>query len=462
VVPPGESNPIFDTRNQSLSMGWRLASPHLPQVELDYRTASSVASSGSMQAEQHDLSLHARIAQDTRRTRQALVYQRTATDNLTTQAFNLRMTDLSYDGSAALGQRNRLTLRVGRRQTFSLFDIAPPIVDPGTGAYRLPSRGEVDAFYAISGLAYEPHHRVSLDLTASLDRQDSFAVQTGARLVSTSARVEPARGLSLFATGSYGNRDQVIGDAAVNAMTQNVQAGASYRVGVRWFSANAGYTRGLGSNSTPGGDVGDLRFWTGQAGASISAHGVTVSGGYEQARSEDATFAYGNYDNRRQFLTAQLQAGVVLFAGSWDRAQLARGRDITFSEVRQDTFTASMSARLARDGRLTLSAGGFDSQGTFGRDRTLFWDGSLEARLLPRLQLTMSARYDDIRTSGTGLAQRGLGGFVKLDYQLRLFIFALEYHNRRQDLRYAFQPEPHTFSGSQLLVRVSRTFGIRF
>ncbi len=151
-----------------------------------------------------------------------------------------------------------------------MFDIPPPIVDPGTGAYRLPSRGTVDAFYVISSVAYEPHHRVALDLTASLDRQDSLAVETGAQLLSTSARVEPLRGLSLFATGSYGNRDQMIGDVTVDAMTQNVQAGASYRIGVRGSMRTRG-TRADGPNSTPDGGVGDIRAWTGQSGVFVLA-----------------------------------------------------------------------------------------------------------------------------------------------------------------------------------------------
>lgn len=74
----------------------------------------------------------------------------------------------------------------------------------------------------------------------------------------------------------------------------------------------------------------------------------------------------------------------------------------------------------------------------------------------------MAARYDDLSATGTGLAQNSLGGLAKLDYRLRLFAFALEFQHHEQNLRYAFLPDVHTFNGRQLLLRVSRTFGVRF
>ena len=461
VVPPGTASPDFQTRNQALSMSWRLASPALPQVEVGYRRSSSVVSGGSIQAEQHEADFHSRISKDTRRIRQALTYQRTATDNLTAQVFNVRLSDLGYDFSATLSQRSRLLVRAGRRSTFSLFDVPSPNVDPGTGAYLLPSRGTVNSIYVISGVAYEPHHRVALDLTTSFDRQDSRDVETGSKLLSTSLRVEPFRGLSLFTTGTYGLRDQMISTATIEAMTRNVQAGATYRIGVRWINASAGYTRGAGSNSTPGGGVGQLRSWTGQGGLSLSFGGATIGGGYERAQSQDEILDFGNYDNRRQFLHAQIQARRLTLTGAWDRADLVRGRGLSLSDARQDTYSTSLSGRLGRDGRLTVTAGSFNSRGSFGHDRTLFYGGTLEAQILPRLLLTVSARYDDLTTAETGLAQNSLGGFAKLDYQLRLLTFALEYHQNEQKLRYSYLPDRHEFTGRQILLRVSRNFGFR-
>jgi len=170
VVPPGDPLPDFKTRNESLSMSWLLSTPALPRIEVNYRSSSSVVNGGPYHAEQHDVDFHSGIYHDTPRTRQSLRYDRNSTDNLVSQAFNHRLSDLSYDFSATLSRRNRLLVRAGRRTTFSLFDVPSQIVDPGTGSYLLPSRGTVESLYAITGVTYEPHNRLSIDLTASIDR----------------------------------------------------------------------------------------------------------------------------------------------------------------------------------------------------------------------------------------------------------------------------------------------------
>jgi hypothetical protein len=461
VTPPDEARPDFRTRNKALAMSWLLAAPNLPRVELSYRSSNSVIEGGPFRAEQHDLDFHTRISKDTARTRQALRYQRTETDNLVSQAFNRRLTDLNYDFSSTLSRRSRLMFRAGRRTTFSLFDVASQIVDPGTGAYLLPSRGTVDTLYATTGVSYEPHSRIGFDLTASMDRQDSRTVTTGAKLLATAARYEPVRGLSLFARGTYGDRDQKRGDVAVSAMTSNVQAGAMYRIGIRWVDANVGYTRGFGKNSTPGGGTGDVRSWNGQAGLSISVHGVTVGGGYERAESQDETFEFGNYDNRRQFLHAQTEIAGFTITGAWDSAVLVRGLEFPLDHVRQETFTATASSRVGRAGRLTATAGGFSSRGAFGHDEMLFWGGSYAAEVLPKLIFTVSARYDALRATGTNLDQTSISGFAKLDYRVRQFTFALEYHHNEQRLQYAYAPDAHRFTGHQFLLRISRKFGLR-
>ncbi len=462
VVPPGDPLPDFRTRNESLSMSWLLNTPALPRVEVNYRSSSAVVNGGSYHAEQHDVDFHSGIYRDTPRTRQALRFDRHSTENVVSQAFNNRLTDLGYDFSATLSRRNRLRVRAGRRTTFSLFDVPSQIVDSGTGAYLPPSRGTVESLYAITGVTYEPHSRLSIDLTASIDRQDSARVATGSRLLSTAARFEPFRGLSLSATGTYGDRDQMVGEEAVGALTRHVQAGATYRVGVRWVDANVGYSQGLGSNTTPDGRIGDVRSWAGQAGLSITLAGVTVGGGYDRSEAQDEILDFGNYDNERQFLHAQTQVRRVILIAAWDDAVLARGRDLTLTNTRQRTFTASASARVGRDGRLTASAGGFSSHAEFGRDETRFAGATYETPVRPRLVLTVSARYEELTATETSLAQKSLGGYAKLEYRLRLFSFAAEYHHNEQDLRYASSPEAHRFRGHQFLLRISRTFGLNF
>jgi len=461
VIPPDEARPDFRTRNNALGMSWLFAMPNLPRVELSYRSSSAIVDGGQFHAEQNDLNVHARISKDTMRTRQALRYQRTESDNLVSQAFNHRLTDLGYDFSSTLGQRSRMMVRVGRRTTFSLFDVPAQIVDPGTGNYLPPSRGTVDAVYAITGVTYEPGSRFAFDLTASLDRQDSRTVTTGSRLVASSVRYEPVHGLSLFARSTFGDRDQRRGDTAVNATTRHLQAGASYQVGVRWLDFNLAYARGAGSNAAPDGDTGDVRSWNGQAGVSVSVKGVRVGGGYEQAESRDETFEFGNYDHRRRFLNVQTEISGFTLSGSWDASRIVRGLDAPLDHADQETFNVTLSSRVGRNGALAGSAGGFSSRGLFGHDRLAFWGGSYATRIGPQLILTVSLRYDELRATGTGLEQRGLSGFAKVDYHLRQFSFALEYHRNEQSLAYATTPDDHRFSGHQLLFRISRKFGLR-
>jgi len=461
VVPTGDALPDFQMEHRTLSMSWQLVAPGLPRVELSYRTSSAEATGGPFRAEQNDVSLHASISRDTSRTRQALRFQQTETSNLVSQAFNHEVTDLSYDFAATLSRRNRFTLRVGHRTTWSLFDVPADIVDPGTGAYLLPSRGSVDARYALTGITFEPNRRFAVDLTASLHQQHASDLVTGARLLASSVRVEPVRGLSLVASGTYGERDQTHGTTTIGAVTRNVQAGASYRVGVGGLDANIGYRRRLGSNTTPDGVTGELQSWSGQAGLSLTVRGTTVGGGYERTESEDEILDFGNYDTRRQFLNAQTRAGRVMVAASWDDTLIRRGRDLRFSQVRQQTFTASVSAPLGRTGRLTANAGGFSNRAAIGHDETVFWGGSIEAQVAPRLVLTLSARYDELISTGTSLAQQGLAALAKIDYRLRSFTFSLEYHHNEQHLSYLTSPDDHRFRGHQVLLRISRKFGLR-
>ena len=70
VVPPGEPSPDFRTRNKSLTMGWQLSVPKLPNVEFGYRKASSDVTGGPYQGEQRDDQLHLGVAKATARTQQ--------------------------------------------------------------------------------------------------------------------------------------------------------------------------------------------------------------------------------------------------------------------------------------------------------------------------------------------------------------------------------------------------------
>ena len=459
VIPAGTPLPDFHTRNETLNMGWQLNLEKLPRVELGYRSGKSAVTGGPYEAEQRDDNLHAGVFKEGGRTRQALRYDRTSFENLISTSFNQRLNDLDYEFGAMLGARSRFILHSGRRSTFSLFDVAPQIVELGLGAYQPPSRGDINTVYLTSGIAVEPASRLSLDFTGNFDQQDSGPVTTSAKLAIAQARLEAVPGLSLRASGTYGNRGQVLDNVAVSVITQSALVGSAYRAGVRGLEGSVEYTRGLGVNTLPDGRMGEIRSWSGQASLSSSFRWITLSAGYERLNGQDEILDFGNYDSRRRRASAQLQVGRGSLIGSWEDAVVDRGRDATFASSWQRTFTESASWRFIRDSLLTASAGGFEYQGGPGHDRTLFYGGACESSLRA-LHLTAWLRREEVEASETRLSQASLFWFGELQYRLRTLSIALAYRKNHQDLRYERLTNPFLFRGHQLYVRISRTFGL--
>jgi hypothetical protein len=460
VVPPGVDLPDFRTRNEMINIGWQLNTRRLPRIDFGYRTGSSVVTGGPYHAEQDDRDLHLGAFKETTRTRHALRYQRTSFENRTSQAFNQRFKNLDYDFGVTTSQRSRITVRSGRRSTFSLFDLPSQIVNPGTGTYRPPSRGEVNTMYAIGDVTYEPTGRLSLDLTGSFDQQDSEPASTNAKLLITSARYELLRGLSLTATGNYGDRGQIVGDAPVTVLTRSARIGSSYRFGVRWLDGSAGYFRGIGTNTTPEGQLGEIQSWSGQAGLSAALPWFTLRGGYERANSRDEILDFGNYDSRRSQASVQRQVGRVSLEGSWEHSLVERGRGASLAVNRQHIFTSSASYRIGRDSLLTANAGGFRNDTEFGRDRMRFYGASYVSQLRRALHLTAWLRHEDVIATQTRLDQQSLASFGQLEYRLRLFSFAIEYRHNDQNLQYRELMDPLTFRGHQVLLRIARKLAL--
>jgi hypothetical protein len=442
-----------------LSAGWQLSAPNLPRVDIGYRKGHSVVTGGPYAAEQRDEDLHVGISRDTTRTRHAFRYQRTAFENRVSQAFDQRLNDLEYEFGAALPKRGRATMRVGRRTSLSLFDVALPVGDPDTGAYRPPSRGEVGTTYLVSTFSIEPTGRLSLDVTGTLDRQDASQVTTAARLASASAHYEVFHGLSLNAAGTFGQRGQELGTDTITVVTRSGLAGASYRARVRWLEGSFEYAAGAGSSTTLDGQMGHTRTWSGQANLSASSRWLSLSGGYGRSRSSDDILDYGNLRYERGHAAVQGQAGRVILNGSWEELLIERGRDLTFARDRQRIFTATASLRVRRDSLLSANAGGFRNDIESGRDRTLFVGASFESQLWKALHLTIWGRRGETTATQTGLDQRALSGFAQLEYRLRFFNFALEYRYNDQDLWSGDLANPYKFRGHQMLLRVTRKFG---
>jgi hypothetical protein len=459
AVPPGVPQPDFRTRNTALSAGWQLSVQSLPRIDVGYRKGHSVVTGGPYSGEQRDEDLHLGVSKDTTRTQHVLRYQRTAYENLVSQAFNQRLSDLEYNFGATLPKRSRASVRVGRRTSLSLFDVAVPGGGQDAGAYSPPSRGEVGTTYLVSTLNIEPSRRLSLDLTGTLDRQDGSLVTTDAKLASATAYFEALPGLSLNASGTFGERGQQLGQGTITVITRSGLAGVSYRARVRWLDAGVQYAAGAGTNTTLDGQVGSTGSWAGQANASASAQWFSVSGGYGRSKNTDDILDYGNFTYERGHAAIQGRAGRVLLNGSWEELLIDRGRNLTFASERQRIFTATASLRVGRDSLLSVNAGGFRNDSESGRDRTMFAGSNFESQFWRALHLTLWARLGETTATQTGLDQRALNAFAQLEYRLRFFNFAFEYRYNDQDLSSGDLANPIKYRGHQMLLRITRKFG---
>lgn len=461
VVPPGEPAPDFRTVNTALNMGWQLAVPALPHVSVGYRKGSSVVTGGPYNGEQRDEELHADMSQETARTRQILRYQHNAYESPVSVSYNQRFDNIDYEFGATFNSKFRLSTRFGHRSQFSIFDVPVSGTGGDSGAYHPPTRGDVNNVYSVTSISYQPWQRFALDLSGNVDQQRSAGVTTDARVASGAARLEVVRGLSINAVGSYGDRGQVVGDVPITVLTRSGLAGATYRAGVRWLQGSIGYSAGIGTNTTPEGQIGSTKSWSGQSSLSLSIKGVGLGGGYERSQNRDDILDFGNFSLERTHAAFNTQAGRFQLNASAERSLVDRGRGATFSTNLQRTFTGSVSLRIARDSQLTANAGGFQNDGTYGRDRALFTGVGLEAQLAKPLHLSAWIRRGNMVATETHLDQQTLYGFAQLEYKLRQFNLALEYRNNQQNLITGDLTRPYDFRGHQVMVRISRRFGIR-
>ena len=458
-LPPGVPRADFQTHNTSLNLGWQMNAAGLPRLDFGYRARRSEVSAGPFDAEQSDGDLHAGIYLDSARTRQSLRFQRTAFENAVSQVFDQRISDLDYDLGVTLGARSRARVRAGHRGTFSRFDLPAPVVDPGVGNYSPPPRGDVTTNYVLGGVTYEPSGRVALDFAGNVDRQNAEAIATTATLATTTMRVDAARGLSINASGTYGNRGQVLGTVPVRVRTQTGQAGATYRVGRRWLELSAGGTRGIGSSTTPLGESGQLRSWTAQTGVSVSTPWIGLSAGYDRASSTDAILVFGNYGSTRAFGAAQKDVGRMSIAVTFENAIVQRGRDLQFASNHQQTFSSSVSYRR-QNHSLSANGGGFKNVSEVGRDVTWFYGGSYQGQLRRTLQARAWVRRERTTATQTRLDQHTISSFAELEHRFRQFRFGVEYRRNDQQLLYERLVEPYSFRGHQLQLRISRMIGI--
>ncbi|MEI6667888.1 MAG: hypothetical protein WCP29_07010 [Acidobacteriota bacterium] len=461
AIPAGQPMPDFQTRNSEFLVGWHLGVAGLPKVDLGYRKGQSLVMGGPYQANQRDLDLHLSASQDTAHTKHTVRFQKTSNDNDFAGAFNQRLTDLDYEFAASMTTRGRASVRVGRRTSFSLFDRPITTADVTGAAYQPPTRGQFASTYAVSTIGYEPSSRVAVELTANLDRLDATQARTDAKLASMTFRYDVFRGFSFHAAGTAGDRGQVIDQTVVKAFTRSGQAGASYHKRIGWFDGGVRYNSGLGASTTVDGRVGASKTWSGDANLSASSRWVTLAGGYDRAASTDTVLAYGNLKLERWRSSVQSQAGRLVFNGSYEQSLVDRGVTTTYSRTRQQMFTGTVSLRVKRDATVSANAGGFKSEMPQSRDRTVFAGVAVESQLTRSLRLRTWSRLGQTTATQTGLNQRSVTGLAQVEYGRRMFTFSAEYRYTDQVLAPGGLPVPIQFRGHQVVLRVTRKFGVR-
>lgn len=460
-APPAD----FESFNHELNLGWRLGVERLPQVELGYRRSESTITGGNYRATQKDRDLSASVLKNTRSTHQTFRYQATRSENILEQTFSQQLGLLDYDFGATLTTHTRLTLHAGRRNTFarSVFD-AP--VDPAAGAYAPgSSTGASASQYGQVGYSYEPNARFSVRLLGNVDRQTGDAATTSASLGSVSTHAEVVKGLILTATGTAGQRQQVVASEPVTVSTRTADAGVTYQANARWVGAGASATRGVGTNTTPEGLAGASDSWSGEAHVSTTVRWFGASAGYDREQYRDDLLDFGNYAAERVRASAQAQTKRGSISTNAEQLDITRGRAATFIRNLQRTISSTASLRIIGQNFVSATAGqffnDFDGAAGAGRDRTVFWTVGLDGSIKESIHLAGWLRNEAASASRTRFNQDALSAFARLEYRLRTLNFALEYRRSHSRMQYPGMLGPDMFAGRQIRFSVIRQFGVR-
>ena len=298
-VPAGGGTPSFDTENRLVSLGGQLNFTNLPRVDVGYRQGTSIVSGDSYRSTQHDNDLSASVTKDTNRFRQSLRFQQSSFENVLSQTFSQRLSNLDYDFSALVGLHTRITAHGGRRTIQARADLPVPAADAAPYTPPPSVDGRAGSEYVSAGLTYEPTVRFVARLNGTVDRQTATAAMTNAQLAAGSVHYEIVRGLAVTGTGTSGDRGQLLGDQLVRVKTLSGVAGATYQAGVHWLQGSVGATRGLGTSVTPEGRQGANESWSREANLSSTIRWVSLGTGYERVSNRDEILDYGNYESQR-------------------------------------------------------------------------------------------------------------------------------------------------------------------
>ena len=298
-------------------------------------------------------------------------------------------------------------------------------------------------------------------LAALRDGKKADLASLSSRLASASARLEVFRGFSLNATGTYGDRGQVYNGSIVTVTTRSGVAGSTLRAGKRWLELALAGSRGLGVNTTPDGQQGEVQMWSGEATLSSSWRWLSLSTGYDRTRNTDDLLIFGNYDVERVHASAQHGIRAFSLSATAEDVRTTRGLGASLVQTRQQTYSGTAALTTRRGTVLSLNAGSFWSNTAPNLDRTLFYGGSYDIRLYRSLHLSAWARRERVLATQRLLDQQNLYAFASIEYALRLLSVGLEYRYNEQLLNEQGLLNPFQFRGHQLRLRLTRSFGIR-
>ena len=460
-LPASGEMPELNTRTTNTTVTWQLDTPRLPRVELGYRKAASSISAGDRTVAQRDRMLSMLASRKTGPLTNELRFQKNRFENEFSTDFTQRLTELAYDGNAALGRSVRTTTRAGYRRTFSLFDVPVRMTDLGQQSFGAPSLGDYITRYAMQTVAWQPSHRLGTDVSLSYDMSSSTGVATRALLAAATVRYEALKGLRFDVIGANGTRTQEVRGTSVDAMTRSAAAGVSYASGVPHLQFGALARAGRGRATTADQQTGNTELWNTQASLSSDVlRWVDVGALYDKGQTTDELFTFGNYGFERRRLTARTRLWIRgSLEAEWEHSLQERGRapDLFFSDLRSQNIGGTYM--LTRAHRVGFNAGRYRAASQVDVDLTRFAGVNYEGQLTPLLRAAASFR-EEIGRRRT-LDQNGYLFIAQLEYRVRLFMFGIEQRLTNIDYRVPNR-DPFIYRGNSFLVRINRRFGWMF
>ncbi len=461
VLPPGDEMPGLHTRTTGSSVLWQLDTKRLPKLELGYRRAASSISVADQTVSQRDRLLSLLASRKTGPLSNQLRFQKTSFENEFSTDFTQRLTELAYEGNAAIGRTLRTTSRAGTRRMFSLFDTPLRMTDFGRDAFAAPARGDSTLRYATQSVSWQATSRLGTDLTLSYDTSSSSDVSTGALLVSGMVRYQIVKGLLVDVTGTNGTRTQTVRGSSLDALTRAATSGVSYTFSVPHLQFGGSLRGGRGRATSADGQAGNSTLWNGQASVSSDVlRWIDLGALYEKGRTTDDLFVFGNYTVERRRLTARGRLGARgSIEADWEHSTQARGRGVNLQWTDLLARSLGGSFLLSRAHRLAFSAGTFRNTYERESDSSRFADVNYDGRLTARLHATGSLRWEIGRRRS--LDQDGYVAIGKLEYGVRMFTFGLE--QRLMNIDYSIaNRDPFRYQGNSFLMRIGRKFGGMF